>query len=243
MAYGIKLHVQGDWALFSRPEMKAERVSYDVITPSAARGILEAIYWKPEMRWRVKRIHVLNPVSFTNIRRNEVGNIAASPSEDAMKGEPSFLGLFVDEGKNRQQRASMLLTNVAYIIEAEIQVVNTGRGDTNTSSHPEAKHLDTFKRRARGGKCFHRPYFGCREFAADFSLIEEADSLPPTKLQPAEMNWDFGFMLHDIIYRPDTKGMIIEKNQGTRLTAEPRFFRAVMKEGIIDVPSLEQSFA
>ena len=145
---GIKLSVSGDYACFTRPEMKVERVSCDVLTPSAARGIVEAIYWKPEIRWRITRIHVLNPIRFTSLRRNEVGcKIPAGTVAAAMKSGRGRLGLFVEE--ERQQRAATLLRDVAYVIEAQFDVVS---GENNVG-----KHLDQFNRRARDGRCLHAP--------------------------------------------------------------------------------------
>lgn len=123
MSYGIKLHISGEFACFTRPEMKVERVSYDVVTPSAARGILEAIYWKPQIRWIVDRIHVLNPIRFTNIRRNEVGTKAAAPSRAAMNGDTiATPGIHIEE--NRQQRAATLLRDVSYVIEAHFEILD-----------------------------------------------------------------------------------------------------------------------
>jgi CRISPR-associated protein Cas5d len=203
MSYGIKLKVWGDYALFTRPEMKVERVSYDAMTPSAARGIIEAIYWKPEIRWVVDRIHVLKPIKFENIRRNEVSK-RVSIDRSVMAGgkDPS---IYADESKVRQQRASLVLKNVEYVIEAHFEFITADRN--------EGKHLDMFKRRAMKGQCFHRPYFGCREFPVFFEWCE---CLP----ENAEgEDRDLGFMLHDIDF----------KNNMT-----PRFFRAIMKQGVID---------
>ena len=163
MAYGVKLHVWSDLACFTRPEMKVERVSYDVITPSAARGVIEAIYWKPQIHWIIDRIHVLKPILFTSLRRNEVGaKIPAGAASSAMKNGRGNLGLYVED--ERQQRAALLLRDVAYVIEAHFEIIE---GEKN-----EAKHLDQFNRRARDGQCHTRPYLGCREFAAHFALIE-----------------------------------------------------------------------
>ena len=208
MSYGIKLHVWGDYACFTRPEMKVERVSYDVMTPSAARGILEAIYWKPNIRWVVDRIHVLNPIRFTNIRRNELGSkLGLGSVRKAMKGGKTGLGLFIEE--DRQQRAATILRDVAYVIEAHFEF-------TSEEDNIPAKHRDVFERRATKGQCFHRPYFGCREFPVAFSFV---DMEIPTS--PLSGETDLGWMLHDIDYKT---GM------------EPRFFRAVMHDGVIDVP-------
>ncbi len=201
MSYGIKLRVWGDYALFTRPEMKVERVSYDVMTPSAARGILEAVYWKPEIRWIIDRIHVLKPIRFENIRRNEMANRVSVNKKD-MEGEKAIARYIEDD---RQQRASLVLRDVDYVIDAHFEILS---GEKN-----EGKHLDMFRRRAMKGQCFHRPYFGCREFPVHF---EWCDSSPEN---PEQEDRDLGFMLHDIDF-------------GNNMT--PRFFRAVMKQGVID---------
>lgn len=231
MSHGVKLHVWGDFACFTRPEMKVERVSYDVITPSAARGMLEAVYWKPEIRWIIDRLHVLKPIRFTNLRRNEVGSKApAGALKSAMKKNAGSLGIFVDDGRQRQQRAATLLRDVAYVIEAHFDIV---AGEDNPG-----KHLDQFNRRARDGQCFHRPYLGCREFPADFTLVN--GEMPQSHLPDDQRDRDFGFMLYDIEYREAGGGKkdpydVIESNQGRRLIATPRFFRAHMHGGVIDV--------
>lgn len=225
----VKLHVWGDAACFTRPEMKVERVSYDMITPSAARGVLEAIYWKPEMRWTVERIHLLKPVRFTNLRRNEVGSKASvSNAKSAMKKGKGALGLYVED--QRQQRAGTILRDVAYIIEARIERIG--------GEDPVEKHYQMFKRRAEKGQCFHRPYLGCREFVADFAWID--DSLPPTELTSQDGNRDLGFMLLDIAYSPaEGKDFdVIEGHAGQRLHARPHFFRAELKNGVLEVPPL-----
>ncbi len=230
MAYGVKLKVWGEYACFTRAEMKVERVSYDVITPSAARGILEAIYWKPEMRWVVDRLRVLNPIRWTHIRRNEVDcKIPARNVTAAMNGEETALGIAVEQ--HRQQRAAMILRDVCYGIEAHIEVLE----HNGPEGKPEAKHLDQFRRRAQKGEYFHHPYLGCREFPASFELVEE---FPPCD-ETLKGERDLGFMLHDIVFVPDAKGEIVESNKGRRLTAQPRFRRFVMRDGIIEVPPLE----
>ncbi len=208
MSYGIKLHVWGDYACFTRPEMKVERVSYDVITPSAARGILEAVHWKPAIRWVVDRIHVLNPVRFENIRKNEVGaKISARNAKTAMTtGDLWDLHMLVDE--NRQQRATMALRNVAYVIEAHFEMTEKVGEDT------PAKHYDIFRRRAQKGQCFHRPALGLREFVADFNWVDEVPQSTLTGQQ------DLGWMLYDIDFANDRT---------------PHFFRAEMVNGVIDV--------
>lgn len=203
MSYGIKVRVWGAYALFSRPEMKVERVSYDVITPSAARGILEAIYWKPAIRWVIDRIHVLNRVQFENIRRNELSNKVSISAKVMNEGSALVCQYIEDE---RQQRASMVLKNVDYIIEAHFEL-------TGSAPAEPGKHLAIFERRVKNGQCFHRPYFGCREFPVNFSWC---DDVPKSKLT-GEQN--FGFMLHDIDFEDNFT---------------PNYFRAVMHDGIID---------
>ena len=211
MTYGIRLHCWGDSALFSRPEMKVERVSYDVMTPSAARGVIEAIYWKPEIRWVIDRLRLLKPIRFTSQRRNEVGaKISAGAARVAMKSGTGNLGMYVEV--ERQQRAAMLLRDVAYVIEAHFEILS---GPDN-----EAKHIAQFNRRAEKGQCFTRPYLGTRECAADFALLGENES-PPDELPAGQRDRDLGWMLHDIDF---------DNNH------EPRFFHAIMKDGVIDVP-------
>lgn len=214
MPYGIRLKVAGDRACFTRPEMKVERVSYDVMTPSAARGILEAIHWKPAIRWVIDRIHVLEPIRFQTIRRNEVGGKApAGKIKSAMKrGDLSGLTLVVDE--DRQQRAATVLTKVAYVIEAHF--VLTPRADASDNA---GKHLDVFNRRARRGQCFHQPCLGTREFDARFELIEPDVPLPPAIGESR----DLGFMLWDIDHQAPGRPSL--------------FFRARLENGVMDVPS------
>jgi len=223
----IHLKIWGDYACFTRPEMKVERVSYDVITPSAARGILEAIYWKPQIRWVVERLHVLKPVRFTNMRRNEVSaKASAANAKKAMKGTLGRpLELVIED--DRQQRAATILRDVAYVIEARFELLD--------DSEPVAKHYNMFKRRAEKGQYFHHPYLGCREFPCDFEWID--GPIPESELSG---ECDLGFMLHDIDFSPaegkefDT----IDSNRGTLLRASPRFYRPVMNNGIIEVPEL-----
>jgi CRISPR-associated protein Cas5d len=234
VAYGIKLLVWGDYASFNRPEMKVERVTYDVITPSAARGILEAIYWKPEMRWVIDRLHVLNPMRFTHIRRNEVDcKLSARNILLAMKEGKGELGIDVED--HRQQRAAMVLKDVRYGIEAHVEVIKPEMKDGKPLEVPEAKHLRQFKERASMGACFHRPYLGTREFSASFQLVDAFSACHASLLGEN----DLGYMLHDIAFIPDLKGKVIEANQGQRLRTEPRFFPVIMRNGIIDVPYFE----
>lgn len=214
MPFGVKLHVWGEYACYTRPEMKVERVSYDVMTPSAARGILEAIHWKPAIRWVIERIHVLNRIRFENLRRNELAHkVPAGNVRRAMKsGKTAELRAVIED--DRQQRATTLLRDVAYVIEAHF-VLTTAAGKTDT----EAKHLSIFNRRAAKGQCFHRPYLGNREFAAYFALVE--DRMPESSLPEDQRDRDLGWMLHDIDYADG-------------LT--PRFFRATLRDGVLEVP-------
>jgi CRISPR-associated protein Cas5d len=214
MAYGIRLHVWGDRACFTRPEMKVERVSYDVPTPSAARGMLEAIHWKPQIAWIVDRIHVLRPIRTQSFRRNEVGSrVSATLAARAMRsGSLAGLGLAVDQ--DRQQRASTILTGVAYVIEAHFVLTAKGRGED------PAKHAAMFNRRAEAGQCFHRPCLGAREFPADFALIPAGEAMPASTLPDRDRDRDLGWMLHDIDFADGRTS---------------RFFRARLAGGVVDV--------
>ncbi|MGE9294564.1 MAG: type I-C CRISPR-associated protein Cas5c [Puniceicoccales bacterium] len=235
MNFGITLKISGDYALFSRPEMKVERVSYDVITPSAARGVLEAIYWKPQIRWLIDEITVLRPIRFTNIRRNEVASKipvkGATGVNAAMKNAEVVPQMAVDE--NRQQRASMVLKDVAYVIRAHVAVLDRRlEADSEPVADNEAagKHLEMFKRRARRGQVFHQPYFGCREFPVDFELIEDESVLPaPDPALSGEK--DLGYMLLDIEFEQDRATKKVK-------STTPHFFRAQMSDGVIRVPEL-----
>ena len=213
MAYGIRLKVWGEHACFTRPEMKVERVSYDVMTPSAARGILEAIHWKPAIRWVIDAIHVLEPIRFQSIRRNEVGSkIRAGNVRKAMnRGDLEGLLLLVDN--DRQQRASTVLVKPAYVIAAHFDITSKADKDDN-----EGKHLDIFNRRATRGQCFHQPCLGTREFAAGFELI------PPDAPMPVAIaeTRDLGFMLWDIDHAAPGRPSM--------------FFRAQLENGVLRVP-------
>lgn len=222
MRYGVRLHVWGDYACFTRPEMKVERVSYDVMPPSAARGILEAIHWKPALQWQVDKIHVLKPIRFQSIRRNEVNNkISEFNARSAMKrGDLNGLSLAAGTPELRAQRASTLLRHVAYVIEAHFTL--TAKAGAEDS---EAKHISMFNRRAASGQCFHRPCLGTREFAADFTLLEEGAPLPASDLPDADKNRDLGWMLHDIDFT--------DPNNMTS-----HFFRARLVNGVLDVTKL-----
>lgn len=214
MANKVRLHVWGEYACFTRPEMKVERVSYDVMTPSAARGILSAIHWKPAFNWVIDKICVLKPIAFESVRRNELGSkISASKASGAMKRK-NAQELYAVIEDDRQQRAATVLKNVAYVIEAHVVLTDKAGADETTT-----KHIEMFKRRASKGQCFSQPCMGVREFPAYFALIDEGDPMPVCEL--GERERDLGWMLHDIDF---DKGY------------EPRFFRAVMTDGVIDVP-------
>ena len=237
MSYGIKLHVWGDYACFTRPELKAERMTYEVMTPSAARGILTAIYWKPEFRWVVDRICVLNPIEFGQIRRNEVGNKVSPPSAAAMRGEAAAkVGLFIED--TRQQRAMTYLRRVSYVIEAHVELLHEQEGINNV-----AKHLEMFKRRAANGQCFHQPCLGMREFFASFALVDESHPAPPCQLPPEQRNRNLGLMLHDMVYTDDSKGTVICAHTGKKQSVTPKFFMAELRDGVLTVPPLNQALS
>jgi CRISPR-associated protein Cas5d len=216
MGFGVKLHVWGEYACFTRPEMKAERVSYDVMTPSAARGILDAIHWKPAIRWVIDRIHVLNPIQFEMIRRNEVkGKLSERNARSAMNGNSIVLEQVVTE--ERTQRNSLLLRDVAYVIEAHFELTDqAGEADS------VEKHYNIFLRRARQGQCYHRPYMGCREFVTYFALLEGHEVTLDSYYKDV-LEKDLGWMLWDLDYKNEMN---------------PKFFRATMSKGIIQVPDL-----
>ncbi|HKL85422.1 MAG TPA: type I-C CRISPR-associated protein Cas5c [Treponemataceae bacterium] len=228
------LEVWGDYACFTRPEMKVERVSYDVITPSSARSIFESILWKPAIKWHITKIEVLNPIRWTTIRRNEVGTVFQGPTQAQLEGSTgSPLGLYIEE--NRQQRASLILKNVHYRIYAwfeymppesrkknkpvgeELWADSKEKLENASSDECPAKYAAMFGRRAKKGQCFHRPYLGCREFACDFRLIEDLSSITPALDKSEELGW----MLYDMNY---------EKLDSPR----PEFFKARLEQGVIN---------
>lgn len=211
----FRLKVWGRNACFTRPEMKVERVSYDVMTPSAARGVLEAILWKPAIHWLVERIDVLAPIRWESVRRNEVGSVMS----------PGSKGIFIEE--KRQQRAGLLLRDVAYTIHARLEMTEKAGTEDNLT-----KFQVMFLRRAEKGQCFHRPYLGCREFAADFALIRREEPLP----EPIAISCDLGWMLYDIQH--DNRA---DKNHVHSCTesCRPSFFRAELSNGVLLVPSLD----
>lgn len=212
----VKVEVWGDYACFSRPELKVERVSYDIMTPSAARGILEAVYWHPGLRWHIDRIHVLNPIRFTNIRRNEVkSKLSAQKARSAM--QKGCGQLYLSAPDDIQQRAAMVLRNVRYVIEAHFTMTDNANETDN-----EGKFQDIIKRRLRRGQCYHQPYFGCREFPVNFSLFEGEEIHSIYEGQER----DLGYMLYDMDY-------------SDLMDIEPMFFRAKLKDGVLDLRDCE----
>lgn len=228
------LEVWGDYACFTRPEMKVERVSYDVMTPSAARAIYEAILWKPAIRWHITRIDVLEPIRWISVRRNEVGKIFSTPTQAQLygtSGEPA--GFAIED--YRQQRAGLFLRDVRYRIHAWFEFIPMDKRFQTQSANPEfwaekdeetqflrsddneAKYAAMFERRAKKGQCFHRPYLGCREFACYFKLLDTSETMEPA----IEKTEDLGWMLYD---------MDFDDPQDPR----PMFFRAKIENGSID---------
>lgn len=216
MSQGVRVRVWGDLALFSRPEMKVERCSYDMMPPSAARGLLEAIYWHPGMKWVIDRIYVRRPIRFTSVRRNEVkSKVLASSVLAAMNGGDK--PLYISSRQEIVQRAAILLQDVDYVIDAHFEMTERA----NETDNP-GKFKDIIMRRLRRGECYHTPYFGCREFPAKFELYEEENI---ETAYPDEEK-DLGFMLYDFDY----------SNQED---IQPLFFRAVLENGILDVAKQE----
>lgn len=233
------LEVSGDFACFTRPEMKVERVSYDVMTPSAARAVFESIVWKPAIRWRVTRIEVLKPIKWISVRRNEIGAVASTKNvQTAMGAGTGNLGLYVED--ERQQRAGLFLRDVAYRIHAYFELrdpsshkshfphlskvpVNREEDDLLAlSDNNVTKFMSMFERRASRGQCVNQPYLGCREFACSFRLIEDVKS----ESQPIAETKDLGWMLYDLDY----------SNPGD---PKPRFFQACLDNGIVYIPAWE----
>ncbi|MDO5603235.1 MAG: type I-C CRISPR-associated protein Cas5c [Oscillospiraceae bacterium] len=218
MSYGIQAELWGPYALFTRPETKAERVSYDVLTPSAARGILESIFWHPGLVYRIDAIHVLNPIRFTNIRRNEVKSKAsAKDALSVMRGGAKPLGLYAQE--EILQRAAMVLTDVHYVVDAHFEMT-----DKAAPSDNPGKFKDILTRRLEKGQCYHQPCFGTREFPAGFRLWTDGEIPVPEEYQG--LSCELGLMLYDMDYS-DPKHIT------------PMFFRAVMKNGTVQVAGEE----
>lgn len=216
MSHGVKVRVWGDFALFTRPEMKVERCSYDMITPSASRGILEAIYWHPGMQWVIDKIYVRKPIQFTSIRRNEVkSKISARNVLAAISGEDK--PLYLSSKTEIVQRASILLREVEYVIEAHFEMTDKANAGDNPG-----KFKDIIMRRLKKGECYHMPYFGCREFPANFQLFEE--DVINTVYTGEEK--DLGYMLYDFDY-------------SNLEDIQPMFFRAVLLNGVLDLRDCE----
>lgn len=216
--FGTAIEVWGDRALFTRPELSVERVSYDVITPSACRGIIESIYWHPGIRYVIDRIHVLNPIRFTNVKRNEVKSKAlASTIRTAASGRGALP--YIDRKSDIQQRGSLILTNVHYVIETHFEMTEKAAESDNPG-----KFCDILRRRLRKGQCYSTPYLGTREFACHFK--EYAEDVPPTGAYTGTGERDLGIMLYDMDYSDPHEYV-------------PTFFRAVMHDGVIDVAGSE----
>lgn len=218
MGYGVKVLVEGEYALFTRPELKVERYTYDFLTPSAAIGILESIYWKPQIKWRINKIHVLKKPEFTTILRNEVDSkISDSEVRKLMENSKSEKG-YLDTTKSIQQRSATVLKNVKYVIEADFVMtgINSDEGDT-----PE-KHYNIILRRLRNGQYFHKSYLGTREFPAKVTLLE--GECPKSELTGEQ---DFGMVLYSMDF--SDKNNII-----------PIFFRAKMVDGVLDLTNVEK---
>ncbi len=211
------LEVAGDFACFTRPEMKAERVSYDLITPSAARAVFESILWKPSIRWHIRRIDVLRPIRWISVRRNEVASVVSTRNvTTAMNEGHGRLGLYVEE--DRQQRAGLFLRDVAYRLYADLEFLPERAPADNLT-----KYAEMFVRRAEKGQCVNQPYLGCREFAARFRLVTDLSAEPPAE---ANVDGDLGWMLFDLDFdKPNDP--------------QPRFFRAQVRQGVLDLEHAE----
>jgi CRISPR-associated protein Cas5d len=216
VGYGIQFLAHGPRACFTRPEMKAERVSYDVMTPSAARGMLENVYWKPAIKWKVDSITVLNQVRFETFRRNEVGNKLSYAN--ARSAYNNNADIWLDATSVRQQRATTYLVDVSYLVTAHFDLTEKA-GPEDTCE----KHYNIALRRLRKGQCFNQPYFGCREFPASVEIVEEGTQIP-TSYYAGTGEIDLGYMLYDIDFDHEM---------------EPMFFRAKMVDGLIDTSRQE----
>ena len=225
MAYGFKLEVWGEYALFTRPEMSVERVSYDVPTPSASRGIVESIYWHPGLRVVIDKIHVMNPIKFMSVRRNEVKDKASASNmrkaiNDSLKKDKIALP-FIDAADDIDQRSSLILQDVRYVIEFHfVMTEKASEGDN------PGKFADIFHRRISKGQCYSQPYLGCREFSAHFSEWPDNEPIRGYYADAGSGDKDLGFMLYDMDYS-DPENIV------------PMFFRAHMSNGTIDVAGSE----
>lgn len=220
------IEVWGDYACFTRPEMKVERVSYDVITPSAARAVFEAIFWKPAIQWKVKKIEILNPIRWISVRRNEVAKLMSPQSKQ----------IFIEE--DRQQKAGLFLRDVVYRLYAEMEFISPKNRKFNEtpdelkdreeetilkSTENPGKYNAMFERRAKKGQCFNQPYLGCREFSCNFRLIENPEKEEKCSIDETR---DLGFMLYDMDFTD-------EKDP------KPMFFRVQLNHGVIEVPPVD----
>jgi CRISPR-associated protein Cas5d len=205
----LRLQAGGPLACFTRPELKVERVSYPVMTPSAARGLLESVVWKPAIQWHVERIHVLKPIRFVAFRRNEVSTRASAPSASTVRDGGTIFPYFADD--DRAQRNTLALRDVAYVVDAHFTLTGRAGPADNVT-----KFVEIFERRVAKGQCFQQPYLGCRELAAEVEPVSE----PP---QPIAETRDLGLMLWDVEYSPGRN--------------RPLFFEARLVDGILDVPA------
>lgn len=214
MSYGVRIECWGKYACFTRPELKGERMSYDVMTPSAARGLVEAIFWHPGLRYIIDEIDVLKPIQFTNIRRNELKNKLSGSTvlANARSGKPIVQVTHEDI----MQRASTVLKDVHYCITLHFEITDKA----NKTDNP-GKFREMLTRRARKGQCYHQPYFGTREFPAAFRLVEDDETV-----KPYHVTQDLGLMLYDMNYH-DVKNI------------QPRFFRAKLVDGVLDLRNCE----
>ena len=219
MAYGVVFEVQGDHACFSRPELKVERLSYDCITPSAAVGILESIYWHPPMKYVIDKIHVLNPIKFVTVRKNELKSKAAKDLLYKAACGNSDLP-YLNTKDEIQQRTSTMLVDVRYVIEAHFELDENKMGPEDSP----AKYASILNRRLERGQCFQQPYLGVRECVAHVCPYE--GTIPPQGYYANEAEHDFGLMLY---------GM----NYDNPKDITPMFYRAVMRNGCIDVAGSE----
>lgn len=210
----ISVEVWGDYALFSRPEMKTERVSYDVMTPSAARGLLESVFWHPGLKWVVDRIHVCAPIRFTNIRRNEVKDtISARKMQTLMeKGGEAYLAT----PESIQQRAAMVLRDVHYVIDAHFDMTMRASPTDNPG-----KFQEMMRRRVERGQCYHQPYFGTREFPVRFRPCTQLPPCPEELMGEKDLGW-----------------MLLDMDYSSKENITPRFFRAVLRDGVLEVPPM-----
>lgn len=213
----VRLTVWGEHALFSRPEFKTERVTYDVMTPSAARGVLEAIFWHPGLHWRIDRIHVLNPIMFDTIRRNEVGKVVSATTVRNMIQNPEKIEA-IYAAESIQQRSATVLRDVKYVIDAHFTLDQSNLSPTDSA----AKFHSIFVRRAQKGQCFHHPYLGTREFPGEFRLWDS-----PDQPQGFEIGYrDLGYMLYDLDYSNPAH-------------PKPMFFRAELNDGVMDISNVQ----